>query len=60
MALAPWAVSLTSLICLAVLGVVGARAGGARPLRAAIRVTFWGVVAMIVTVIIGKLFGAQV
>ncbi|WP_225063019.1 VIT1/CCC1 transporter family protein, partial [Komagataeibacter rhaeticus] len=52
-----WGVSLTSVVVLAVLGVVGALAGGAAPLRPALRVTFWGIVAMIVTGGIGRLFG---
>lgn len=52
-----WGVSLTSVVVLAVLGVVGAVAGGAAPLRPALRVTFWGIVAMIVTGGIGRLFG---
>ncbi|BAI01031.1 nodulin-related protein [Acetobacter pasteurianus NBRC 3280] len=52
-----WGVSLTSVVVLAVLGVVGALVGGAAPLRPALRVTFWGIVAMIVTGGIGRLFG---
>ncbi|NHO31894.1 VIT1/CCC1 transporter family protein [Acetobacter fallax] len=52
-----WSVSLISVITLAILGVVGAVAGGAQPLRPALRVTFWGVIAMIVTSGIGHLFG---
>ena len=52
-----WGVSLTSVVVLAVLGVVGALAGGAAPLRPALRVTFWGIVAMIVTGGISRLFG---
>ncbi len=54
------AVGLTSLIFLAVLGYVGARAGNADPVRPAIRVVFWGAVAMIATAWIGSLFGAIV
>jgi VIT1/CCC1 family predicted Fe2+/Mn2+ transporter len=52
-----WAVSIASLLFLAVLGVLGARSGGAPPLRAALRVTFWGAIAMAATAVIGKLFG---
>lgn len=52
-----WSVSLTSVVVLAILGIVGAVAGGAAPLRPALRVTFWGIVAMIVTGGIGHLFG---
>lgn len=46
-----------SLLCLAVLGWVGARAGGAPPLRAVARVSFWGLIAMAVTAGVGALFG---
>jgi VIT1/CCC1 family predicted Fe2+/Mn2+ transporter len=46
-----------SLICLAALGALAARAGGASPVTGAIRVVFWGVLAMIVTGAVGKLFG---
>ena len=54
------AVVLTSLVFLAVLGGVGARAGAA-PIRPAItRVKFWGVVAMAVTAGAGRLFGTTV
>ncbi len=53
-------VAITALVFLAVLGVVGARAGGAPVLAAAIRVTFWGALAMGVTALIGTLFGAVV
>lgn len=54
--LALW-VSLASLISLALLGAIGARSGGARVGRAALRVTFWGAFAMAVTAAIGSLFG---
>jgi vacuolar iron transporter family protein len=53
-------VAITSLLCLALLGVVGARIGGAHLLKAAIRVTFWGALAMAITAAIGALFGTQV
>jgi VIT1/CCC1 family predicted Fe2+/Mn2+ transporter len=53
-------VSAASLIFLAVLGAIGARAGGANILRATIRVTFWGALAMALTAGIGKLFGTVV
>ncbi|MBB2172755.1 VIT1/CCC1 transporter family protein [Gluconacetobacter asukensis] len=52
-----WAVSAISVLALAGLGAVGAVAGGARPLRPTLRVTFWGLIAMIVTGGIGQLFG---
>jgi VIT1/CCC1 family predicted Fe2+/Mn2+ transporter len=49
-----------SLLLLAVLGTLAARLGGAPPLRAALRVTFWGAVAMGVTAVIGRFFGTVV
>jgi VIT1/CCC1 family predicted Fe2+/Mn2+ transporter len=57
--LAP-AVSMGSLLFLAALGAVGARAGGAKMWKAAARVTFWGAFAMAVTAGIGRLVGAAV
>jgi len=51
-------VSAASLGFLALLGAIGAKAGGASMLRATIRVTFWGALALGVTAGIGKLFGA--
>jgi vacuolar iron transporter family protein len=53
-------VSAASLGFLAILGAIGARAGGANVLRATVRVTFWGALAMALTAGIGKLFGAVV
>lgn len=47
-----------SLVCLAALGVLAARAGGAPAARSALRVTFWGALAMAVTAAVGTLFGA--
>jgi hypothetical protein len=51
------AVAAGSLLFLAVLGVVGAKAGGAGVLRPTLRVTFWGAMAMALTTGIGALFG---
>jgi len=53
-------VSGTSLVFLALLGGVAARAGGARVTVGALRVTFWGALAMGVTAGIGALFGTAV
>jgi VIT1/CCC1 family predicted Fe2+/Mn2+ transporter len=53
-------VSATSLLFLIVLGVLAAYAGRAPMLRAAVRVGFWGALAMIVTAGIGHLVGAAV
>ncbi|HCT58054.1 MAG TPA: VIT family protein [Gemmatimonas aurantiaca] len=53
-------VSVTSLICLASLGAIAAQVGGASLLRGALRVTFWGTLALALTAAVGKLFGATV
>lgn len=53
-------VAAASLLFLTILGVAGARAGGARILRPTIRVVFWGAVAMATTAAIGALFGTHV
>jgi hypothetical protein len=50
-------VSGTSLAFLALLGGLAARAGGAGVLLGAIRVTFWGALAMVLTAGVGALFG---
>jgi VIT1/CCC1 family predicted Fe2+/Mn2+ transporter len=50
-------VSGTSLLFLALLGALAARAGGARVMMGALRVTFWGALAMAVTAGVGWLFG---
>ena len=54
------AVSVASLFFLALLGVVGAKTGGASMGRAAIRVTFWGALAMAITAGIGAVFGTKI
>ncbi|WP_295140762.1 VIT family protein [uncultured Reyranella sp.] len=54
------AVSVASLVFLALLGAIGARAGGAGIWRATVRVTFWGAFAMALTAGIGRLFGTVV
>ena len=53
-------VPVSSLAFLAVLGALGGRTGGASPLKAAARVTFWGALAMAVTAGIGLLVGTAV
>jgi VIT1/CCC1 family predicted Fe2+/Mn2+ transporter len=50
-------VSWTSLVFLALLGGVAARAGGAGVAMGAVRVTFWGALAMALTAGVGALFG---
>ena len=49
-----------SLVSLAILGAVAARAGGANIYVGAMRVFFWGAMAMIATAVVGKLFGTTV
>ena len=50
-------VSATSLVFLAILGGVAARVGGASVATGAMRVTFWGALAMAMTAAVGALFG---
>jgi VIT1/CCC1 family predicted Fe2+/Mn2+ transporter len=54
-----WAVSGSSLLFLALLGCLAARAGGASVMTAAARVTFWGALAMALTAGVGALFGVS-
>jgi VIT1/CCC1 family predicted Fe2+/Mn2+ transporter len=54
------AVSVTSLLCLALLGIFSAKIGGSPILKATLRVTFWGALAMLITAGIGALFGVAV
>ena len=54
-----WAVSLTSLVFLAALGGLAAYVGGSGVLKAAARVTFWGVLAMALTAVVGTFFNVS-
>ncbi len=54
------AVVVTTMACLAGLGAVGARAGGAPLLPATARVLFWGAAAMAITAGVGRIFGVSV
>lgn len=51
------AVATSSLVFLALLGGLAARAGGAAMTVGAVRVTFWGALAMVMTAGVGRLFG---
>lgn len=54
---------IVAIVCVAslvLLGVLGARAGGAPAGRSVMRITFWGTLALVVTAGIGKLFGTIV
>jgi len=53
-------IAVISLLLLALLGTVGARLGGASPLRAAMRITVGGGIAMAATALIGSLVGTAV
>jgi VIT1/CCC1 family predicted Fe2+/Mn2+ transporter len=53
-----WGVGAGSLLFLAALGIIGARAGGAPVVKATVRVTFWGALAMAITAGVGLAFGA--
>ncbi|WP_457805621.1 VIT1/CCC1 transporter family protein [Stenotrophomonas maltophilia] len=50
----------STLLGLCLTGAVAAQAGGAPPVRGAIRVMFWGALAMAAAAGVGRLFGAQV
>jgi VIT1/CCC1 family predicted Fe2+/Mn2+ transporter len=52
-----WAVFVASLVCLAVLGGLAARTGGAKVGGSVVRITFWGALAMAITTGVGMLFG---
>jgi VIT1/CCC1 family predicted Fe2+/Mn2+ transporter len=52
-------VATATLLALAVLGVLGASAGGAGKIRGSFRVTFWGALAMVATATVGLIFGVS-
>lgn len=54
------AVAAVSLVCLLALGATAAYVGGAPVLVGAARVTVWGVLAMLATAVVGRLFGTAV
>ena len=54
------AVTISSLVVLVLLGAIAAHAGGASPAKGALRVGFWGALAMAITYGVGGLFGASV
>jgi VIT1/CCC1 family predicted Fe2+/Mn2+ transporter len=49
-----------ALLSLALLGAMAARAGGASPLRGALRMLIWGTVALLITALVGRLVGTAV
>ncbi len=52
-----WLVPGLAIVLLGTLGTIAARTGGAPALRGAVRVCFWGSLAMALTALVGKLFG---
>lgn len=53
-------VAASTLVCLAMLGGLGASAGGAGVVRGAARVLLWGALAMAATAAVGAVFGVSV
>lgn len=51
---------LATALALALTGGIGARLGGASPLRGALRVVVWGVAAMLLTMLVGHFVGPAV
>ncbi len=49
-----------SILFLVILGSIAAKAGGSNIIRAVIRITFWGTIAMGLTALVGSLFGVNV
>lgn len=53
-------ISIATLLLLALLGALAARAGGANVPKGTLRVTFWGALALAITASVGTLFGVVV
>jgi vacuolar iron transporter family protein len=53
-------VAVVSTVCLIALGAIAAAAGGASAIVGAVRVAFWGLLAMAITAAVGKLFGTAI
>ena len=49
-----------AIIFLAILGVIAANTGGSNIVKAILRITFWGTVAMGLTAIVGHVFGVNI
>lgn len=50
---------VSAIVFLVVLGIVAAKAGGSSVIKAIVRITFWGTIAMGITALIGYWFGIQ-
>lgn len=48
-----------AIFFLAILGALAAKTGGSSVSKAVLRVTFWGTIAMVLTALVGHLFGVQ-
>lgn len=48
-----------AILFLGILGAVAAKTGGSSRTKAVLRVTFWGTIAMVLTAVVGHLFGVQ-
>jgi vacuolar iron transporter family protein len=55
-----WLLPLLAIVLLGILGAIAAITGGGGPVRGAMRVCFWGTMAMALTAAVGKLFGIAV
>jgi len=55
-----WLVPVLAIVLLGALGAIAAVTGGAAPVRGAVRVCFWGTLAMALTAAVGKIFGIAV
>lgn len=55
-----WLVPILAIVLLGVLGATAAATGGAPPIRGAVRVCFWGSIAMGLTALVGRLFGVAI
>jgi len=55
-----WLVPVLAIVLLGSLGAIAAVTGGAAPVRGAVRVCFWGTLAMALTAAVGKIFGIAV
>ena len=55
-----WGLAGSSLVFLALLGLLAARAGGSPVMSSVVRVTFWGALAMALTAGVGALVGVAV
>lgn len=50
---------ILAIVFLAILGAMAAKTGGSSITKAVLRVTFWGTIAMVLTAIVGHIFGVQ-